>query len=64
MSEGEAPLLDNELVAKIAARAYQLYEARGRADGLDVQDWLQAEREIRLSAGEEILEDSPGLKAG
>ena len=30
----------------IAQRAYQLYEARGRADGQDITDWLQAESEI------------------
>jgi hypothetical protein len=28
-------------------RAYELYEQRGRADGYDWDDWLQAEREIR-----------------
>ena len=33
------------LVKKIAARAFDLYEARGCQDGFDVQDWLQAERE-------------------
>jgi hypothetical protein len=30
----------------IAQRAYQLYEARGCVEGFDLQDWLQAEREI------------------
>jgi hypothetical protein len=53
-----APLLDQDLVEKIAARAYELYEARGRQDGLDVQDWLQAEREILLNASRDTLEDS------
>ncbi len=32
---------------KIAARAYEIYEERGRHDGQADQDWLQAEREIR-----------------
>ena len=27
-------------------RAYELYEARGRVDGLDQEDWFHAEREI------------------
>ena len=27
-------------------RAYQLYEARGREDGRDLDDWLQAEAEF------------------
>lgn len=31
---------------KIAARAYQLYVERGRQDGHDVDDWLQAEYEL------------------
>jgi hypothetical protein len=35
----------NEL---IRIRAYQLYEQRGRGEGLDLeaQDWLQAEQEV------------------
>lgn len=32
---------------EIAHRAYQLYEARGGEDGRDLQDWFQAERELR-----------------
>jgi len=31
----------------IAVRAYELYVARGCAEGCDVDDWLQAERELR-----------------
>jgi Protein of unknown function (DUF2934) len=31
---------------EIAQRAYALYEARGREDGHDVDDWLEAEREL------------------
>jgi hypothetical protein len=31
----------------IASRAYDLYLARGCAHGHDVDDWLQAERELR-----------------
>ena len=33
----------------IARRAYELYEARGREHGHDIDDWLQAERELRDS---------------
>jgi H+-transporting ATPase len=36
-----------ELTPQIAKRAYELYEQRDRWDGRAVQDWLQAEREIR-----------------
>jgi len=31
----------------IAKRAYELYEGHGRSEGHAVQDWLQAEREVR-----------------
>jgi len=32
----------------IARRAYELYCARGCEDGHDVEDWLTAEREMRV----------------
>jgi hypothetical protein len=35
-----------ELQDQIRARAFQLYEQRGRNDGHDVDDWLQAEAEL------------------
>jgi hypothetical protein len=31
---------------RVAARAYELYQARGRADGFAMDDWLAAEREF------------------
>jgi outer membrane protein TolC len=31
----------------IARRAYELYEKRGREHGHDLDDWLQAERELQ-----------------
>ena len=34
----------------IARRAYDLYLARGCEHGHDVEDWVQAERELRLSS--------------
>ncbi len=34
-------------MSEIARRAFDLYLARGRQDGHDVEDWLQAERELR-----------------
>jgi hypothetical protein len=33
--------------AEVAALAYTLYEQRGRADGRDLEDWLEAERQLR-----------------
>ena len=35
-----------ELEDQIRARAYQLYEQRGRDDGHNLDDWLQAEAEL------------------
>lgn len=31
---------------RIAERAYQLYMERGGSDGRDLDDWLEAEREL------------------
>jgi hypothetical protein len=36
-----------DVTPQVAKRAYELYEQRGRQDGRAVQDWKQAEREIR-----------------
>ena len=46
---------------EIRRRAYELYEARGGADGDDVADWLAAERELaeRRTAGPEELGEPP-----
>ena len=33
-------------LSRISKRAHELYEARGGHDGRDLDDWLQAEREI------------------
>jgi hypothetical protein len=35
-----------QLEERIRLRAYALHEARGREDGHDLYDWLQAEAEI------------------
>ena len=35
-----------ELEHQIRSRAYELFEARGRGDGHDIEDWLQAETEL------------------
>jgi hypothetical protein len=35
----------------VARRAYDLYLERGCEHGRDVEDWLQAERELRRSSG-------------
>jgi hypothetical protein len=35
-----------DLDQQIRLRAYQLYEARGREDGHELEDWLRAEEEF------------------
>jgi len=32
--------------AEISRRAYQLYQARGGANGSPLEDWLEAERQL------------------
>ena len=44
---------------QIAARAYQLYLERGRTDGHDVDDWLQAEYELMQLPVRKIAEMVP-----
>jgi hypothetical protein len=43
INEAKVPVTEDE----IAVRAYELYVARGQADGYDLDDWLFAERELR-----------------
>ena len=43
VAANEAP---TSLEEQIRRRAYELYEARGREDGHDLEDCLQAEAEI------------------
>ncbi|HVR70011.1 MAG TPA: DUF2934 domain-containing protein [Vicinamibacteria bacterium] len=39
---------------EIAQRAYEIYQSRGGTEGQDLEDWLQAERELRRgSPGED-----------
>jgi hypothetical protein len=47
MQKIQEPRVDQ---AAISARAYELFVARGRTPGHDVEDWLQAERELRRAA--------------
>lgn len=49
LSEGRAAARANHGPThdQIQLRAFQIFEARGRMHGHDVQDWMQAERELR-----------------
>ena len=44
LSEEDMELLRRD---EIARRAYELFQRRGGAPGRDLEDWLQAERELR-----------------
>jgi hypothetical protein len=35
---------------RIARRAYELYEQRGRQEGRDVEDWMKAEQQLAREA--------------
>ena len=35
-----------DIEERIRRRAYEIYEQRGRIEGLDLDDWLQAEAEV------------------
>ena len=37
---------EKDLEDRIRERAHELYEARGREDGRELEDWLHAEEEI------------------
>ena len=57
----ETELSDTALLRRLfAQRAYQLYEAGGFLDGFDLQDWLQAEREVL----EQLAEPEQAAAAG
>jgi hypothetical protein len=42
---------NGDLEAAIRNRAYQIYEERGRTDGLAHEDWVRAEREVLAQQG-------------
>ena len=44
---GISELQEFELEYQVRLRAYQLYEARGRKEGHELEDWFRAEEEIR-----------------
>ena len=46
-----------EFYARVARRAYDLFERRGREEGHDVEDWLEAERLVK----DEMLQGSEAI---
>ena len=54
----------SDLTQQIGKRAYELYEEHGRKEGLAVQDWEKAEREIRKGILDPVkTEPQPEAKA-
>jgi HSP20 family molecular chaperone IbpA len=48
------PLLIEEVRKRIARRAYENFVDRGAVHGHDLKDWLEAERELIISAPGEV----------
>jgi hypothetical protein len=44
---GEVPVSNSAPEEQIRCRAYEIYLERGEEPGRDLDDWLQAERELR-----------------
>ena len=51
MARTRVAVPSNGIADLIRKRAYQLFEARGRRQGHELDDWLQAEREIKHHLG-------------
>lgn len=53
MSAGPPKLSPNSVQAqdRIALRAYELYEQRGRQEGRALEDWVEAERQLIGASG-------------
>jgi hypothetical protein len=52
-------LMSPELHDRIAMRAYELAAERGFAPGQELEDWLQAEREIEAGPARNTPPDNP-----
>jgi len=45
-----------EVAEQIRVLAYHLFQSRGGKDGRDLDDWLEAERELILAPGSEVVQ--------
>ena len=50
--KAEVSVQDSALARQVAAKAYELWEKRGRPHGSDRQDWFEAERLVQGPGGE------------
>ena len=53
-TEKSQPVSGAPIREEIELRAYQIYIERGGAHGQDVEDWLQAERELVEKYGKPV----------
>jgi HSP20 family protein len=57
--EREEPSLLEEMktwAERVRERAFAIFQRRGSGDGMDVDDWLRAERDLMLAAESELIE--------
>ena len=50
--EKETSLPTSATFEQIAVRAYQIYQERGDNPGSDIDDWLEAERQLNQTIGQ------------
>lgn len=53
----------SDLKSQIAARAYEIYEQKDRRDGQSIQNWEEAEREIREDQAKSMLQEKEEFKS-
>ena len=51
------------IAEEIRRRAFSRFESRGQTNGLDLEDWLEAEREVVLSPTSELVEGEKDFQA-
>ena len=54
---------ERERQARIAERAYNRYVARGAGDGQDLDDWLEAEREMAAEGDQSQVASTESVSA-
>ena len=64
-NDASPPFLEpiDRLFDEIRQRAFSLFEERGRVSGHDLDDWLQAEREVLWSPPAELIEREKEFQA-
>lgn len=53
----------DDLAERIRQRAYEIYLARGNDNGNEIDDWLEAERQLRSGSGPSDVSESDTANA-